>query len=79
MVGVKLVGEKEEMFSLMRDESDVNLVHFKYSTMDHCDVPTQFILDKHESGGTLDREIFTKRLCSHLRDATTLLGRMEIG
>jgi len=65
ITSVKLETPNGDFFSFERSKTSSQLVVLHYSTKDYCEIPSEFVIDKYESGLSLVKEIFHKGTSLH--------------
>jgi len=65
IVSVDLHTEDQCHFSFGRDLESPHQVHMRFSTLDQCDIPLQYLFPKDETGQSLVREICHKGTSHH--------------
>lgn len=60
-----LKGREGELFHCIRSTKDPRIITIQYSTPQLCQLPTQFIFDRYESGQSLVKEIFHQSTSPH--------------
>jgi hypothetical protein len=66
IISLTIVTDKEEKFIFERDQENPNLVAVELTTPDHCEMPSEFLLDKYACGLSLAKEISHKGTSNHL-------------
>ncbi|MDN3507779.1 MAG: glucose-6-phosphate dehydrogenase assembly protein OpcA [Simkaniaceae bacterium] len=77
ILSITMITEKEEKMVFTRHKDKPHIVLFQLSTPDHCDVPTEFIFDRYESGLSATKEISRKGTSVHLRRLFEVLAEHE--
>jgi hypothetical protein len=65
ITSVKLETPNGDFFSFERSKTSPQLVMLHYSTKNYCEIPSEFVMDKYESGLSLVKEIFHKGTSLH--------------
>ncbi len=68
ILSVEIKTIQEEHFSFVRDPQTPHKISFIYSTKSACDLPTQFLVSKGESGQSLIKEICHKGTSKHYEE-----------
>ena len=67
ILSITMITDKEEKMVFTRHKEKPHIILFELSTPDHCEVPTEFIFDKYESGLSATKEISHRGTSAHLR------------
>ena len=60
-----------------RHKDKPHIIQFEISTPDHCEMPTEFIFDRYESGLSATKEISHRGTSAHLRRLFEVLAEHE--
>lgn len=70
---------KNHLFRFKRAKEHPHIIHVEHSTELFCQLPTQFIFDRYESGQSLVKEIFHKGTSHHYLTLLKELSKIQNG
>lgn len=65
LISLEIITKKDEKYDFSRSQTELHMIDIDYTTKNYCQLPTQFIFDKYESGQSLVKEIFHKGTSTH--------------
>lgn len=77
LIRLEITTEKKDTFHIRRKEDQPHIIDVEYATPNFCQLPSQFIFDRYESGQTLVKEIFHKGTSNHYIKMLNTLSKFE--
>ena len=65
LISLEIIGKSNDLFKIYRKEDQPHVIHVEFTTEQLCQLPSQFIFDRYESGQSLVKEIFHKGTSNH--------------
>lgn len=65
IISLELATQNKNNYLFSRAKDQEHIIHLHYSTPDYCELPSQFIFDRYESGQSLIKEIFHQGTSRH--------------
>ncbi len=65
ILSLQMITKEQDEYCFSRCSDKPHIVNVKYSTPDLCELPSQFVFDRYESGQSLIKEIFHQGTSSH--------------